>query len=101
MKHIVRLLLLSLGLVAGATVARATLYQVILVNVRSPQWVEVEGKRYAMKDLTAAVAKNVHGDDRIMIKLLVPGAINKAEEKQIIAMCRKAGARTFYIGFKD
>ena len=79
----------------------ATLYQTIFVNATLPHWVEVNGARCKMEELPAAIAKNVRGDDKILIRLLVSGAISKAEEKRIIGLCRQAGARTFEIGFKD
>jgi len=100
MKNLARFLILALVIVVGSTSARATLYQVIFVNIITPQVIEVEWKRYDRAELAKAVASYVKGDDRIMIKLLLPGSISKTEEKRIIDECRKVGAKSFFVAYK-
>ncbi len=97
MKKFAQLIMVALAFAFAATGVRGELFQAVTVDIDTPKLIRVNRVFYPMTDLIAAIKKNVQGNDPLLVKIYVPGSIDRAALKKIMEQCRKAGAKSFFI----
>lgn len=95
MKKTVRIVILTLLTLTCSGLVHAEIYQIIRLNILQEDSVSVEGEVVTIDALTATVAKNVRGNDRVRVEIVVPLAMRRVVLKKIMDCCRKAGATSF------
>ena len=102
MNKFFKLLLILICVVwLGSARVSAGLYQTIHVNIMGGTKVEVQREPGELADLTAAIKRNVKGNDRIRVALVIWLPTTKTQQKKIMDQCRAAGVTSFTIAFKS
>ena len=95
MNKTIRIVIFTFLTLACSGLLHAEIYQIIRLNILHEDIVSVEGEVVTTDALTAAVLKNVRGNDRIRIEIVVPIGMRRVVLKKIMDSCRKAGATSF------
>jgi len=100
MKNFIRMFLFAAAILATCALARAEFFQEICVNIVDYDNVRVDGEVVPTEMLTETILKDVRGNDRVRVVLMVPNAFSQAELRKIMDYCRKAGVTHFLVTTK-
>jgi len=80
----------------------AGVYQRIEVTVlSSPTHVNVDRRKVPIEELTEAFRARIRGEDRVMAIIYVPLPVSPDLLKEVMAKCRKGGAKAFTVAYKS
>ena len=67
----------------------------------SPEKFRVARIEYPLPEMTRVVTGEIRGNSRVRVKLFLPLGLSKKSIEEIKALCRKAGASSFFIVYKS